>query len=141
MSEMDRIGMLTSVSMPIHADSRTVVVEADRRRSRKGVGLPIHSPDATTIAIMRGIASARRSIDAGTQCSDTLNVLRQAPQGVTVRDLEDHLCLGHAPRRVADLRESGHTIASEQVLQADSMGRLRRTVRYVLMIERGRAGN
>lgn len=116
-------------------DGRTIAVEAQRRRERTGAGLPVHLPEPAAIEVLHLIAERLGSLSADKQCHEVMDALRKLPGGASVRDLEDCLCIGHAPRRIADLREAGHTIASEQVVQADAMGRLRRTVRYVLAIE------
>lgn len=128
------VGALAAYSPSI--DSRSEVIKAQRlREHQEKLRPPTYAPSVELIEFMRSIARERFAASADQQKVRILRVLKRFPDGASVRDLQDHLEIGHAPRRIADLRVDGHLIVGSWVWQASAGGTMHRTVRYSLTHE------
>ena len=129
--EVSSTAATASVAAYKGPDSRTAVIVGQRRQERRASRLPVHTLPASDAATLRALAATTNNLSGEGQCALLLRALK-AVACVSVDDLHEVLCIGHAPRRVADLKAAGHLIHSEPVARLDRLGRARKTVVYRL---------
>ena len=116
-------------------DGRTQVVEARRRAERTAALKPPYlatSPEKASA--LRAILDAAPSVGGDTQNRRVLRALRELGE-VTVMELRTHCDVQHAPARVRQLKNDGHSITGRWVRQLSALGHEHRTMAYTLTHE------
>lgn len=126
----------TSADKPL-AVGRSQPVESRCTGKRTAlISLPFYACPPDKAESLQRIFSAAPGVGKETQISRVVRALMAHPEGVTRLDLEHHLDIGHAPRRVKDVvDELGHRVMATWVVQAGALGRAHRTKLYRLAAE------
>lgn len=135
MNEVYCAGMRNSSVMPIQPDSRTAVVEAERRRERLAkLTAPIMPTPAAKAAAITAILRTNGSIATEAQNARVLRILREVGE-VTAMELQQLADVRHPPARVLQLKQAGHVIVARWVRQVSNLGHVHRTAAYSLTRE------
>lgn len=127
-AEVARCGSAYSV-----ADSRTSVVEAQRRRDRAATaGAPFEPTEPWKESAISAIFRAEPSTTTEGQNARVLKILREVGE-TTAMELQRFADVRHAPARILQLKKAGHTIIDRWVRQVTDLGHSHRTKAYRLV--------
>lgn len=120
-------------------DGRSQVAAAAAKAERASrVRPPLEPTTPQKASQLRALMDGSRGGSAGAQCARLLLAMRQIGE-VSRIEAERFLGIGHAPRRILDLEESGHLIGKRWVRQLAESGSEHRTVAYSLAFDAGLA--
>lgn len=117
-------------------DSRTAVVEAERRRERDAINRALLTPTPPEkAAAIAAILRRNGSVGTDQQNARALTILRDVGE-TTAMELQELADIRHPPARILQLKQQGHTIVGRWVRQVSALGRTHRTMAYSLARER-----
>lgn len=114
-------------------DSRTAVIEGQRRREREAKNrAPLLETSPQKASTIGNILRANESVSTEGQNARVLRILRDVGP-TTAMELQQLADIRHAPARVLQLKQAGHEIIGEWVVQVSALGHAHRTMLYRLV--------
>ncbi len=130
-SRQSDFGAVTPLYHRRPLDSRTAVVLAARQATRRAAWRDVYVTSAQRVCRLLEIFRSRAGVDADTQKARLILALQEGP--LTTLEARRHLDVMAVSARIADLRQDGHVILTNTVLQASDLGRTRLIGQYVLV--------